>query len=136
MLLFNIDQLAPIASNTLHFNNINAYFNAVKQLYMNVKSILDKNDVEYADQAVKGYFDLVEEIDEKPKKRTKKSLRKLLRFTEEFNFTIMNGLHRFDYFFRVGSRQNKGLTNVNFHTDSIFNSKKMKGDEIEGKEEA
>jgi len=124
MLFFNIDQLAPLANNSLHFNLIHAYFNSVKQLYMNVKSILGESERKNADKQVTEYYDLITEIEENPKLRTKSSLRKLITITEEFNFIIMNSLHAFDYFFRVGSRQQKGLTNINFHSENVFSASK------------
>jgi len=133
MLFFNIDQSAPLANNTLHFSMINSYFNNVKQLYMNVKSILSKEEYEKCDEKMDEYYALVNLIETQPVKRTKSNLRKLIRITEEFNFNIMNNLHQFDYFFRMGNRQPKGLTKMEFNTENVFSG--SKGGLEDGEEE-
>jgi len=45
MLLAHIDQLALQSGNNLHVTSINAYYNAVEQLYFNVASAIEENIV-------------------------------------------------------------------------------------------
>ena len=60
-------------------------------------------------------------------------LKLLVSVVKNFNSLTISGLQKYQYLFRLGIRETKGLKNINFFEKSIF---KSKGEKDEGKEQS
>lgn len=124
---FYIDQLAMNASNNLHFKTITTFFNAVEVWYIGIKDILPYDQLENIKKLHKEYYALLDLIHLQPKiYRNKKVLLTMLKITKQIYSDMITGLQSYDYFFRIGSRDVKGLKTVKFFENSIFATKKQR----------
>ena len=105
-----ISQLGLQASNSLQFDSIQAYYNAVEQIYFEVESVVNKPKP--YEQIMRAYRKAIDYLEERPNLRTKKALRYLLNLAKTFNRSVIKELQTGQYFFRVGERATKGLQNV------------------------
>lgn len=129
MLFGRIDSLALAASSSLSFSTVNAYYNTIEQVYINVASVLKNATIDKIEGLRRKYRKISEIIMDTPKARTIRSLDLLFKIARNYNSEICYGLQEFDYFFRVSSRQPKGLGQIEFFDQSIF------GAQSEGKNE-
>lgn len=132
---FYIDELAMHASNSMHYSKIREFYNAVEVWYMGIKDILDENVIERIKKSREEYETLARLVFKYPKQfQNYKVLQQMLNRTKEIYSEIISDLQRYEYFFRVGTRQQKGLGKIDFG-DSIFR-KKVEGDnELQGEDE-
>jgi hypothetical protein len=131
MIFIEIDRLGLIASNTLHISNINAYYNVVEQLYINIKDVLGDDLIKKCEDERQKYSKVMELVEDDASCRTKKASRLMVNIVKQFNSYIVSGLQKYQYLFRLGIRETKGLKNINFFEKSIF---KNRGEKDEGKE--
>lgn len=134
---FSIDQIAIAASNSLHFNHIQAFYNAVEIWYIGIKDILAER--EQLENYRREYSGLMHLLELYPKQfRNKKVLMRMLQVTKQFYSDTISGLQQYEYFFRIGQRNIKGLGNIQFFKDSIFSTrgKKENGQGEDAGEEA
>jgi len=133
LLFAEIDRLALQSANSLSFPTINAYYNAVEQVYLNVTTILGNTDE--IEKTREKYNRVMNLINSHPKAQTRNAVDLMLKITKQFNHQVVKGLQALDYFFRVGSRQQKGLKNIKFFDESIFGGKSDNGNGNEDGEE-
>lgn len=119
-ILLAIDQAGVAASNSMQFSDMRAYYNVVEQFYFNVRGVLGDDELTNGDLLVKRYYQIIDILDNDQNARTKKALRDILRTIKQLNLLIIDGLHKLDYFFRMGNRQLKGLRNFDQISRSIF----------------
>lgn len=125
-----IDSLGFSAANTMQFDKIMAYYNSIEQLYLSKAiNILPDNSITEIEKIRKFYSKITSLIETNPSIRSRKTIQILLDVTKKYNFLLSNGLQEKEFFFRLSSRQAKGLKNVHFLTNSIFN----KGEDIDGR---
>lgn len=126
MLFMQADSLGQIASNTLKFQDIQAYWYIVERIYLfNFRSIFEDN-AEKGDTLIKQFYDLLEKICTDQKYRTKPVLTQLLFIVKKLELLVMSEIQiRFQYFFRFSSKQIKGLENTDLFNENIFSTKKV-----------
>lgn len=112
-----VDTLGPRAWMTMKVSDIQTYFFNVKQIFVNVKDVLDT--AEDADKHRLKFEQLLGLINKGPEYRSMATLQEMLRQTDEMYSQIVTGLQSWGYFFRVGSYQKKGLKHINF-AQTIF----------------
>lgn len=119
-----IDVLALQAANTLHYNHINAFYNAVEVWYISLKDLMkDTEDKNYRTQIEKTrtfYKALQEKINTDARFRTRRGLQHLFNLAQEFYSLIISGMQEYQYFFRLSNISHKGLGKIHFISDSIF----------------
>lgn len=121
---FYIDELAMNASNSMHYKSVRSFYNAVEIWYIGVKDILKDEIIAKIKLLRKEYETLDTLIFKYPKQfQNHKVLSRMLKITKDIYSEIISDLQRYEYFFRVGTHQQKGLGKIDFG-DSIF-SKKM-----------
>lgn len=117
-----VNRLALIAANTLYIKNLQAYYNAVEQMYIDVASVLPDESVKEIEDLRKKYNFLIELVEKEETLQSLKALRLILKYTKKIHFTLINGLQERDYWFRIASKPTKGLKNISFFEKSIFGS--------------
>ena len=118
MLLMEIDRLALVSGRTMLVGDINAYWDSVEQLYLNVSDPLsNKADIEEVRQS---FSSLITLINNDKQYRTRKAIRLMRELAKKFNYLVITGLQQNQYFFRMGIRETKGLKNIKFFGDGIF----------------
>lgn len=123
IILAKIDDTGSLAKRTKHLHHIEQYYNEVEQLYINIASVLVESILKDINKIRAGYEKVKHLIETDEQYRTIRSLEFLLRCAREFNIKVVGGLQNMEYFFRVGSRQKKGLKNITFFDNSIFGEK-------------
>lgn len=131
MLMYMIDTLGPAASNSLLPHDIMAYYNAIEQVYINTTELLEEDDFNKCEGLRTRYNKILAIMDEYPQTQNTRTSRLLLSTTKEFNHTLISGLQRREYFFRMATKQPKGLKNMNFFSQSIFGGGKIEDTESE-----
>lgn len=122
-----IDYLGFAAANSLRFRDINSYYNALEQIYLGrIVKILPDDTVEEIEKIRVSYNKLLSFLEQNPKARSMGALKLLLEFAKKFNFCVAGGLQDREFFFRMGSKQQKGLGKIKFF-NSIFNTGKKDG---------
>jgi len=117
-----IDYLGFAAANSCQFRDVCSYYNAIEQVYLSgVVTILPNTTVDDIETIRKSYARILDFVEKNENAQTKKAIEALLQLTKEFNFKLTTGLQEREYLFRMGSRQAKGLKNINFLKGSIFN---------------
>jgi len=100
------------AMDTMHYEDIKSYYNAIYIQYINgVSAILNPEDFNTCEQIIERYSQKLIEINEDGM-RTRKELQELLELVTAFNHVMMRALQKLQYLFRTGSRQLKGLKNI------------------------
>lgn len=118
LLFAQVDLLGPRAWSSMRLADIQAYFHTVNQIFKNVKDVLQNSDEV---MTFKNKYDyLVELVNTDERFRSMRSLQALLKLTDEMYSLIVTGMQSWEYFFRVGTYQKKGLKNIRFFEDSIF----------------
>lgn len=128
-LFSEISRLALIASNSLRLYDIHAYYNAVEELYRNCAETISQN-IEQIENVRGNYESLRVLIEDYENMRTQRNVRLLLGLTKQFHWEIMRGLQKLQYFFRMGTVNQKGLNSVKFFDDSVFNTKQNEQSDI------
>lgn len=118
-----IDRLGLMASNTLHINNICIFFNATEQWYITIKDVIDNSHTE---PFRKAYTKLLEQIELDRSLQNRRALKVLLGLAKQFYSEIVTELQSYDFFFRMGTHNPKGLRNISLFNDSIFGKFKNK----------
>lgn len=118
-----IDDCGSLAARTKHFQHIEQYYNEIEQIYINVAKVLNPATTERIGAVRKGYAKVKFLVENDARYQTKRSLEFLLKCAKEFNLQVVSGLQEFEYFFRTGQRQTKGLKNITFFENSIFGDK-------------
>ena len=122
-LQYQIDQYYNLASDTLSFQFVNAFYNRVENLYVNVKDVLRSEFKDEIIAASDNYNKLKGMIDLDSRYRNKKVLNKMLQHAKIMYDQIISGLQYKRFYFRMLNTSNKGLKHMN-----IF-------DELEEKED-
>jgi hypothetical protein len=133
-----IDVLALQAANSLHYNHINSFYNAVEVWYLSLKDLMkDTDEKNYRTQIEnirKMYKALQEKINTDGRFRTRRSLQLLFNLAQEFYSLIISGMQEYQYFFRLSNISHKGLGKIHFISDSIFKTGAKKDDRAKEKE--
>lgn len=118
-----IDYLGFSAANTLQFDKILSYYNSVEQLYLGKAISVLPDDTRAEIEKIRiAFVRIVDALESNPKIRTRKALKIILDLVKKYNFLLSSGLQDREFFFRMASRQTKGLKNIHFMTNSIFNT--------------
>lgn len=122
ILLTEIDALALNASNGLHISSIHQYYNAVEQLYLNVKDVfVNKKHVQQIDGVRERYHFVYDLVLNNPSTQHSKSLRYLSRLVRKYNSNIITAMQSdLEYFFRMGIRESKGLMNIKYYENQEY----------------
>ena len=124
MFKMQIDILGLSASNSMRFQDINSFFNAVEQWYIGLKDILEEEYFKQIESKRVLYFRLRELVETDTRFQNKKTLYLMLATTKQFYSLIISGLQKSEFFFRIGSRNVKGLSRMEFFGDTIFGANK------------
>jgi len=118
ILFAQADVLAPKAWSTRRISDIQYYFHTVNQIFKNVKDVL--SNAEEVNKCKNKYEYLIGLVNSDERFRSLPAIEYLLKLTDEMYSQIVSGMQAWEYFFRVGSYQKKGLKNIRFCDDSIF----------------
>jgi hypothetical protein len=110
-----IDMLAFNACQSMHYQNIQAYFNMAELYYFKLRALIDKDDQSIIESVRESYYKLSRLIDNYPACQTKRSLQLLLQITKDFYFKVRDGLQKSKYYFRVMQVKEKGLGSISFY---------------------
>lgn len=129
MILIEIDQLAMTAGGSISFGSIQNYYNALEQLYINIKDVFEDR-AEIKNQLIKvreEYHMSLDLIMTDSRAQTVLALHHLFRLCKKFNSNMITGLQAgLEYFYRTGTREIKGLMNIPFF--------EIRGSEVEDEE--
>ena len=108
-LFYMADVLSLESSNSLRPVKIQAYYNALDQIYTDTADIVkDNTKIEEAKEKFEEILDLIENH---PNCRTKKAARALLKQAKVFNRELVCELQKTQFFFRTRMYHQKGLSN-------------------------
>lgn len=107
-----IDSAGIIAANTLHFSNIQKYYNSANILYIRVKPLLNDNSINMCENIRFRYNQLIEIAERNRRCQGKKLLRDMLNCCNGFFEQIVAGLQNYQYYIRVGIQERKGLKSI------------------------
>ena len=119
--LIDVDATAIAASTSLTLQSVNAYYSCIEQLYINLADVIPEDKRQKIEEARANYNYIMRLLDSEPLTRNRKTLQVCLQLCKSINYLIISGLQDFDYFFRIGNKQTKGLNNVQwFLGETIF----------------
>jgi len=109
-----------MASSSMHITDIGLYYQAVQEFFNNTADVLPDVNVKNVVECMKRYQTLSEKVETDKRYRNLKVTKELFSISQEFFRQIINGLQKYQFWFRVGKRQQKGLTSLSFFTKGIF----------------
>ncbi|MFW6119401.1 MAG: hypothetical protein ACOC80_00645 [Petrotogales bacterium] len=114
MLSAEIDNLALSSGTTLKFQQVRAFYTAVKQYYRKAFPIIEEKDVEVIEKYRQEAEQLQEKIFEDPQYRTKKACMRFYNYVEQIHLNVRIALQKQDFYFRTAKKQKKGLDEISF----------------------
>ena len=115
------------AADSMHINDIVRYYNSVEELMNNVADILREEDIEEIKKYRSKFEELQRKISESAKYRTVRTAKTMYDLSKAYFRTLMSGLQRYQFWFRISQKAPKGLTKTLFLNESVFGGNKEGG---------
>ena len=113
-LLALADKLSINAGNNYAYPDINAYYNILEQIYINIAPALNESYLKEIEELRKNFSKLKYFVMHYKKYRIMKTFETMFSFCRQFNFKLISGLQHHNFFFRVSKIAPKGLNNIKF----------------------